>query len=273
MTPDLSHFPSFNMAGRVAVITGAASGIGRATALAFAHAGATVFTGDFDLCKETSDEFKSLGIHEQLCDVRNIDDLRSLINGAAAKAGRLDYLINNAGMNLVGQATEIEEPEWDDCLSTNLKAPFFGAKFAIPHMQKSGGGAIVNTASNAGLMPRAHDPVYSISKMALVGLTRSLALCHTKDRIRVNCVCPGPVSDTRLMDSTLACEENPEEAARRYLKASPLADAHGRMISPVEVASTILYLCSDAAAMVTGTAVAIDGGKSLGIPSQNGNDW
>ncbi|WP_437193175.1 SDR family NAD(P)-dependent oxidoreductase [Planctomicrobium sp. SH527] len=273
MTPDLSHFPLFDMAGRVAVITGAASGIGRATALTFARAGARVFTGDFDLCHETSDEFRALEIHEQLCDVRNVDDLRSLIDGAAAKAGRLDFLINNAGMNLVGQVTEIEESEWQNCMDTNLKAPFFGAKFAVPHMQKSGGGSIVNTASNAGLMPRAHDPVYSISKMALVGLTRSLALCHTVDRIRVNCVCPGPVSDTRLMDSTLACEENPDDAARRYLKSSPLAHAHGRMISPFEVASTILYLCSDAAAMVTGTAVAIDGGKSLGIPPQDNNDW
>jgi len=124
----------------------------------------------------------------------------------------------------------------------------------------------VNTASNAGLLPRAHDPVYSISKLALVGLTKSLALCHAGDRIRVNCVCPGPVAQTGIMDSDLTAQADPDTAAANYIAASPLARAWGRMITPDEVAESILYLVSDAAAMVTGTAIAIDGGKSLGVP-------
>ncbi len=126
----------------------------------------------------------------------------------------------------------------------------------------------MNIASNAGLLPRAHDPVYSISKAALVALTRSLALCHAPDKIRVNCVCPGPVGDTGMMNADIAAAADPNVVVRQMIAASPLARAHDRMITPAEVAQAVLYLVSDAAAMVTGTAVAIDGGKSLGVPPQ-----
>lgn len=266
MTLDHVSLPKFDLSGRVAVVTGGASGIGRATALILANSGARVFTGDIELHPVTSAEFQQSGVVEQECDVRNLDQLRALIDGAAAVAGRLDFLINNAGVNQVGQVDEISEADWDHCLDVNLKAAFFGTKFAVPHLRAAGGGSIVNTASNAGLLPRAHDPVYSISKMALVGLTKSLALCHSREGIRVNCVCPGPVEETRLMAGTLAREADPSSAARRYLQASPLANAHGRMISPWEVAASIVYLCSDAASMISGTAIAIDGAKSLGVP-------
>ena len=131
------------------------------------------------------------------------------------------------------------------------------------------GGCIVNVASNAGLLPRAHDPVYSISKMALVGLTRSLALCHSKDRIRINCVCPGPVENTQLIAENFEHRDDHDVVVKELIFASPLANAWGRMVSPAEIAETILYLASDAARMVTGTAIAIDGGKSLGVPPQN----
>src|SRR5690606_41066615 len=114
---------------------------------------------------------------------------------------------------------------WDTCIDTNLKGPFFGCKFAIELMQKIGGGAIVNVASNAGILPRAHDPVYSISKLALVGLTKSLALCHAPDRIRINAVCPGPVGGTRIMEEGLAREADPSAAAAGYNVARQLARA------------------------------------------------
>ncbi|SFI36081.1 SDR family NAD(P)-dependent oxidoreductase [Planctomicrobium piriforme] len=255
-----------DLTGRTAVITGGASGIGRATALLMQRCGAQVFVGDFRLNPLSTAESESVGIVQQACDVQQLDQLQRLIDTAATQTGRLDILINNAGVNLVKQVTEVEESEWDHVLNTNLKAAFFGAKYAIPHLIRSGGGSIVNTASNAGLLPRAHDPVYSISKMALVGLTKSLALCHSKDRIRVNCVCPGPVDNTQMMTESLQAEPDFKAAHARYIHASPLARAHRRMISPDEVAAAILYLCSDAAAMVTGTAIAIDGGKSLGVP-------
>ena len=257
---------SIDLSGRVAVVTGGTSGIGRATAALLARCGAKVFVGDLELRRDATQEFEPLGVHQQVCDVCDLPSLQHLIDYAAESGGRLDFLINNAGVVQVGQVSEIEEETWDRVLDTNLKAVFFGIKFALPHLLRSGGGSIVNTASNAGLLPRAHDPVYSISKMAVVGLTRSLALSHSKDRIRINCVCPGPVEETAIMSSDLASRENPEDAARQYVDASPLARAWGRMITPREVAESVVYLCSDAAAMVTGTAIAIDGGKSLGVP-------
>jgi len=255
-----------DLTGKVAVVTGGASGIGRATALLLAEKGARVSVGDFSPLAENAGFFKQYGIAQVQCDVRKEADVERLISGAADAAGRLDILVNNAGIGLVKQITEVTEAEWDACLDTNLKGAFFGCKHAIRWMQRGGGGAIVNVASNAGLLPRAHDPVYSISKGALMALTRSLALCHAPDRIRVNAVCPGPVEDTRMMDADLQSAPDPQAARQSYINASPLARAHQRMITPREIAEAILYLVSDAAAMVTGTAVAIDGGKSLGVP-------
>jgi NAD(P)-dependent dehydrogenase (short-subunit alcohol dehydrogenase family) len=257
-----------SLSQRVAVVTGGESGIGLATARRLADAGARVFVGDLRLYAENRETFAQLGIESSLCDVRQLNQLQALIDGAADRGGRLDILISNAGVIQSGQVDDITEEEWDRCLDTNLKACFFGAKFAVPHLRRAGGGAIVHTASNAGLLPRAHDPVYSTSKLAVVGLTKALALCHAADRIRVNCVCPGPVSDTEIMESSLAIEQDREAAATRYIDASPLARAAGRMITSDEVAEAILYLCSDSAQMVTGTAIAIDGGKSLGVPPE-----
>ena len=257
------------LSGRVAVITGGASGIGRATAILLAQHGARVFVGDYRLPLETEQDLHAQGITASACDVRNVADLQRLIDGAATAAGRLDILVNNAGIGMVRQIHEVSEEDWDMCLDTNFKAAFFGAKFAIPHLIAAGGGSIVNTASNAGLLPRAHDPVYSISKLALVGLTKSLALCHSKDRIRVNAVCPGPVGDTGMMNADLAAASDRDATIKQFISASPLANAHGRMIRPEEVAEAILYLVSDAACMVTGTAIAIDGGKSLGVPPKS----
>ncbi len=254
------------LSGRVAVITGGASGIGRATAILLAQQGARVFVGDYRLPPDSEQAFASHGIQATVSDVRDVADLQRLIDQAATSAGRLDILVNNAGIGMVKQIDEVTETDWDNCLDTNFKAAFFGAKFAIPHLIRSGGGSIVNTASNAGLLPRAHDPVYSISKMALIGLTKSLALCHAKDRIRVNAVCPGPVCDTGMMNADLDAATDRAATEQRFIAASPLAHAFGRMSRPEEIASAILYLVSDAASMVTGTALAIDGGKSLGVP-------
>lgn len=257
-----------NLSGRVAVVTGGANGIGRATARLLARQQAKVYVGDLQPLAENEDAFRELGIVQKQCDVRIESDLQQLIDTVVAEAGRIDILVNNAGVGMVKQITEVSEADWNRCIDTNLKGPFFGSKHAIRHMRESGGGAIVNTASNAGLLPRAHDPVYSISKMALVALTKSLALCHARDNIRVNAVCPGPVGDTGMMNADLAIAADPEAEIQQFIAASPLANALGRMITPEEVAEAILYLVSDAAMMVTGTAISIDGGKSLGVPPQ-----
>lgn len=250
---------------QTAVVTGGASGIGRACAVALARAGAAVVVGDRDSLPENEATFAELGIRTQTCDVRSEADMRQLM-ATAAREGRLNILVNNAGIGMVKPITDVSEEEWDRCLDTNLKGAFLGCKHAIPAMRAAGGGSIINIASNAGLLPRAHDPVYSISKAALVALTRSLALCHSADAIRVNCICPGPVGDTRMMNADLEAAEDADAAAQSFINASPLARALGRMIAPEEVAQAAVYLASAAAAMVTGTAIAIDGGKSLGVP-------
>lgn len=262
----MNHAPTWNFAGRVAAITGGESGIGRATARLFAQSGARVFVCDRVLLDSNRDEFQSLGIQSTPLDVREIPAIQRWIDHVALSSGRLDVLVNNAGVGMVKQIDDVSERDWDDCMAINLKAAFFGCKFAIPHLRQSGGGSIINTASNAGILPRAHDPVYSISKQSLVGLTKSLALCHSIDRIRVNAVCPGPVEQTGMMNADLAKASDVEATRQQFIAASPLARALRRMITPGEVAEAICYLASDAAAMVTGTCVAIDGGKSLGVP-------
>jgi NAD(P)-dependent dehydrogenase (short-subunit alcohol dehydrogenase family) len=254
------------LSGRVAIVTGGASGIGRATALLLAAQGARVFVGDYRLRPENDALFELHGIRQQPCDVRQEGDVARLAERAVAEAGGIDILVNNAGIVFVRQIPETTEVEWDAVLDTNFKSAFLFARQVIPSMKSRGGGVIVNISSNAGLLPRAHDPVYSTSKGALIAFTKSLALSHAPDRIRVNAVCPGPVSETGIMDNDLASADDPAAKAQQMLDASPLASAWGRMIKPGEVAQAVLYLVSDAAAMVTGTSIAIDGGKSLGVP-------
>jgi 3-oxoacyl-[acyl-carrier protein] reductase len=219
----MSTKPSGQLAGRTAVITGGSSGIGRATALLLARHGARVFTGDVQVTGANDAEFQPLGITELVCDVRQESQVRDLIERAAGEGRGLQILVCNAGINLAGQLPDITEADWDACLDTNLKGAFLASKFAIPRLRSGGGGSVIFTASNAGLLPRAHDPVYSTSKAALIALARSLALCHAPDRIRVNAVCPGPVSNTGLIDDALATAADRQAAEQSFISASPLA--------------------------------------------------
>jgi NAD(P)-dependent dehydrogenase (short-subunit alcohol dehydrogenase family) len=261
LVPDLTK--------RVAIVTGGSSGIGRATALLLARCGARVFAADLHPRAANAELFGPLNIVEVACDVRRDDQVRGLIDRAIAVSAGLHILVSNAGIDLEKPLPEVSETEWDACLDTNLKGAFLICKYAIPHLKTSGGGAVVFTSSNAGLLPRAHDPVYCTSKAALIALANSLALSHGRDRIRFNTVCPGPVSETGLIEAGLEAAADRAAAERQFIEASPLARALGRMITPEEVAEAILYLVSDAAAMVTGTAVRIDGGKSLGVPPRS----
>ena len=254
-----------NLSGRVAVVTGGASGIGRATAVTLARHGARVFVGDIQPQSENDPVFDELEITQHVCDVTTTDDVRRLMNLAAGTGGAVNILVNSAGINMPGQVTEVTEQQWDACLNTNLKGTFLASKYAIYSMTSHGGGTIVNISSNAGILTRAQDPVYSISKAAVIALTKSLALCHADDKIRVNAICPGPVEETRMMDEALQSAADPKAARQSTIDASPLARAMGRMIAPAEIAEAALYLVSDAAVMVTGTVVGIDGGKSLGV--------
>lgn len=255
-----------NFSNRVAVVSGGSSGIGRAVAILLARHGAQVNICDLRLRDENRQVFSELGIVEQVCNVQSDRDIQQWIGSVLQRAKGIDILVNNAGIVMTKQIPDATEADWDACLDTNLKAAFLISKLVIPSMQKRGGGCIVNISSNAGLLPRAHDPIYSTSKGALMAFTRSLALSHSVDRIRVNAVCPGPVAETDIIEQTKAFKEDRAAATKQLIDASPLARALGRMISPEEVAQAVLYLVSDAAVMVTGTAIAIDGGKSLGVP-------
>ncbi len=256
---------TMTLPGKVAVVTGAGSGIGRAIALEFARQGAQVFAGDYDPLPDTLESFQHLGVTLLPTDVRRDEQLHELVETAARSQGRIDILVNNAGVTCVGAITEISVEQWDNVMQTNVRAAFVGCRSAIPWMKQQGG-SIINISSNAGLLPRSHDPAYSISKASLIALTKSLALCHSMDRIRVNAICPGPVENTRIMNADLDQAADRAALAEKMIQASPLARAAHRMITPEEVAQAAVYLASDATQMVTGTMIAIDGGKSLGVP-------
>ncbi len=251
---------------KTCLITGGASGIGAATARRLAAEGFLVFVSDIDFPEGSREKFAQEGIETALCDVTRERDVASWIEAVARASGRIDCLVNSAGVGLVKAITEVTEAEWDRVLDVNLKGAFLTAKHVISHLRLAGGGVLVNIASNAGLLPRFHDPVYSTSKGAVVALTKSLALCHAPEKIRVNAVCPGPVGETRMMEEGLSAATDRAAAVRSLLAASPLAQGLGRMIRPEEVAEAVAYLVSDAAIFVTGCCITIDGGKSLGVP-------
>jgi len=251
-----------------ALVTGGASGIGLATAHALGGTGTIVYVGGRGeaqglLAVETLHRAGIDGRYIKL-DVRDSASVATAIALIADSFGTLDILVNNAGVECVGVVDELDESQWDDCFDTNLKGAFLCSRAAIPLMRSGGGGVIINNASNAGLLARANEPAYSAAKAGLVMLTRSMALAYAADRIRVNAVCPGPVGGTGIMDRNISSAADPAAAAAGYIARAPLAAAYGRMIEPAEVAALIAYLCSEAATMITGAIIPIDGGKSAG---------
>jgi len=253
--------------GRTVLVTGGSSGIGLATARAFVEEGASVMiTGiDRERGEATAGELGEQAAHV-LMDVRSPEAVAAAFQALDRWRGGLDILVSNAGVGAGGGVDEVTVELWDDCFDTNVRGAFLSGREAIPRMRARGGGVIVATASNAGLVARAADPVYCASKAALIMLTRAMALAHAADRIRVNAVAPGPVADTLIMESNLARADDPVAEVTSTINASPMARALGRMITPREIAEAVLYLASDAAAMVTGAVLAVDGGKSAGIP-------
>lgn len=257
--------------GRVALITGGNSGIGRACALALVREGADVLiTGqNVERGKQTATELNRAGPGRAIfwpADVRDATQVRSAFVELDRVFGSLDILFNNAGVNTFGAVDTLSEAEWDTCFDTNLKGVFLCSREAIPRLRARGGGVIINNASNAGLIARADDPAYCASKAGLIMLTRSMALAHAADRIRVNAVCPGPISNTRLLEEYVSRTPDPAAARQALAATAPLAAAFDRLITPEEVAGLVLYLCADEAQMMTGAIIAIDGGKSAGLP-------
>jgi NAD(P)-dependent dehydrogenase (short-subunit alcohol dehydrogenase family) len=246
------------LAGRVAIVTGTAGGIGRASALAFAREGAKVTAVDVNAPggTETAALAKQQGndIVFERADVTEEGQVKEVIDRTVARWGRLDILFNNAGIVLVKSIEETTEAEWDHLMAVNLKAVFFGCKHAIPHMRRHGG-TILNTGSIGSFIGQLGTPAYIASKGAVALFTKSLALDYGRDGIRVNCICPG-ITDTPMLREHMGHGEQGERNIRERLSRVPL----GKILDPNDVARAALYLVSDDSVGITGITHIVDGG-------------
>ena len=249
------------LAGKVALITGAGSGIGRETALRFAQHGARVAA--VDLRGETAEATAhaiggdALGLE---VDVTNEASIRAGLGTVLGRFGGIDAVVNNAGVTIVGAAHELDEGSWDRELATNLKSIYLVSKEAWPHLVDRGGGVILVTASIAGIWAIPADAAYCASKAGAIMLTKCMALDGAKAGIRVNCVCPG-FTETPMIEGYFSDQPDPEAARAFATSMHPL----GRLGKPRDIADAFVYLASDEAGWVTGTALVVDGGLISGI--------
>jgi len=254
---------SVRLADRIALITGGASGIGRATALHFAREGAAVAVVDLD--EDGGERAVSAIIDEGgralflRCDVSQAADCRRAVEQTVDRLGGLDILFNNAGIIRRATVTDTSEEAWDRVMAVNVKSVFLLSKYAVPVMARSGGGVIINTGSGWGLTGGRRAVSYCASKAAVVNMTRAMALDHGEQNIRVNCICPGDTDTAMLRDEARQLGARDEdflaEAADRPLR---------RVGRPEDIAEAALYLASDASSFVTGTALVVDGGGLAG---------
>lgn len=246
---------SMLLSGKVVIVTGAGSGIGRASALRFAAEGASVVAADIRVRKadETVEHIQHEGGQAVACqvDVSRSADVERMVAQAVDAFGGLHALFNNAGTIRPGSAVELSEEDWDLVMAVNVKSIFLGAKYAVPVMADGGGGAIVSTASVSGLLGDPGSVVYSTSKAAVINLTRSLAVDHARQNIRVNCICPGAI-DTPPVTRMLSDPQTRERSERAHLL--------GRIGLPHEIAAAAAWLLSSEASFVTGQALVVDGG-------------
>ena len=250
-----------SLAGKVAFVTGAASGIGRAAALAFAREGAGVVAADVSEHdnKETARMIEKQGWRAVAvrCDVTRAADVKTALAETVNVFGRLDFAFNNAGVEPRKSVptADFEEEEWDRIVDTNLRGVFLCMKYEIPLILKQGGGAVVNTSSGAGVIGIKGSPAYTAAKHGVIGLTRAAALDYAAQNLRVNAVCPGYI-DTPMMGRFTG---GTPEGRAKVIAEEPV----GRMGQPEEIAAAVIWLCSDAAAFVVGHAMVLDGGQTV----------
>jgi NAD(P)-dependent dehydrogenase (short-subunit alcohol dehydrogenase family) len=248
-----------NFEGKVAVVTGGGSGIGEACAREFAtrNAAVAVVERDAKAGEKTARELRGKrGTAEFfLADLSHREEVERLIPAIVSRFGGIDVLVNNAGIQRYGTVTTLSEEEWDEVMNVNLKSAFLMSKYAIPEMIKRGGGAIVITGSVQSVTAQRNSVHYVVSKHGLLGLTRCLALDYAKQNIRANCVLPGAI-DTPMLRWAASLDPNPE----KVLEACDRLHALGRRGQPEEVARVIVFLASDLASFMTGSAVMVEGG-------------
>jgi NAD(P)-dependent dehydrogenase (short-subunit alcohol dehydrogenase family) len=247
------------LARKVAIVTGAAGGIGRASVLAFAIESASVMAVDINAAggAETAAQAgdRCGEVIFEKAEVSDEAQVKAVVDGAVTRWGRLDILFNNAGVVLVRPLEETTEAEWDHLMAINLKSMFFGCKYAIPHMRRAGGGAILNTGSIGSFVGQLNTPAYIASKGAVALFTKSLALDCGRDGIRVNCICPG-ITDTPMLREHVGYGEAGKENIQQPLARVPL----GKILHPGDVARAALYLVSDDSVGITGITHVVDGG-------------
>jgi len=245
---------------KAVVVTGGASGIGKAAAERFLEEGARVAIIDISKvsCESSAAELRQKG-HEPLFitgDVSRYDDVKRMVSTAREWLGRIDVLFNNAGILVEGTVEQVSEGAWDRIMDTNVKGVFLMCKEVVPLMLSQGGGAIVNNASCSGLVGDRNAIAYNTSKGAVVLMTKCLALDYAQKNIRVNCVCPGEIDTPMFRQEAKARNKPVEEYRKELCECHPI----GRLGVPKEVANAVLFLASDDASFITGTAFSVDGG-------------
>jgi NAD(P)-dependent dehydrogenase (short-subunit alcohol dehydrogenase family) len=254
----------FSLADKIALVTGAGSGIGEATARCLAAAGATVYIADRDTAngqRVASSIDASGGASATFVQIDVADEISCTAAAEIVMAwqGRCDILINNAGIGHVGALPQTTAADLDRLWAVNVRGAFNLCKAIVPGMLERGSGSVINMASIAGTVAVRDRLAYTVSKFAIVGLTKALALDHSSTGVRFNCLCPGRV-ETPFVKSRLKEYPDPERAYREMSSTQ----LNGRMVRPDEVAAAALYLAADESAMVTGSAMMIDGGWSAG---------
>lgn len=248
--------------GKVAIVTGAGMGIGEAVARRLADEGASVVIVDFDevAAQNVAAEINALGQKAVavIGSVSVADDARQATKVAEDEFGGVDYLVNNAGVVIYGEVPEFNEKDWDMVVDTNLKGQYLMSKYAIPSMRSRGGGAIVNLASVQAIISQREVAAYAASKGGIVSLTKTLALDHAKDRIRVNSVLPGSVRTPMLRHAAELAPGDPEATVAQWGRLHP----RGTVIEPEEIANVVVFLLSDEASAVTGAPYIVDAGLS-----------